>query len=203
MESEYEVAEKARLRKQAAREQGNGALNASAGLAERLLQGWAMLSKACPEAGCYSPLMRDRNGAEVCVSCSSSTVAEKGVGARAVPSQAAGDLMGEVHLEDEGEEEDKAMLDGAAGHIYTELRVAELTKSAAAVGVTKEEAAGSIDYLRVKTETLDALYTALDLSKQRLRACSPVSMGVDESMRQVDLITKLAVATRAVFDMPT
>lgn len=190
IESEYELAEKARFRKQAAREQSNGASEASAGLAERLLQGWAMLSKVCPERGCHSPLMRDRKGTEVCVSCSTTT---SGCEAGGAPVPAAGGVLGQIGLEgDDGE--DDAMLDGAAGEMYTERRMAELASGAAA---------GAIDHAFVREQALDALYRALERSQQSLRVCSAVPADVEESSRQADLIAKLAVAARAVSDLPT
>lgn len=192
VESEYELAEKARLRKQAAREQSNCALSASTGLAERLLQGWAMLSKPCPRTGCHSPLMRDRSGREVCVSCSTPA---SGREAGAAPVQAAGDVMGEMDMEEE-DEEDRAMLDDGAGRIYAEQRMADLTTTATA-------AEGAIDRVRVKTQALDTLYRALDVSQQRLRSCSGVPADVDESTRQATLIAQLAMAARAVCDLPT
>lgn len=219
MASEYELAEKARLRKQAAREQSSGGGAASATLAQRLLQGWAMLSTTCPEAGCHNPLMRDRNGKEQCVSCSStkatapSTPRQEpaaGAAAATVPVQAAGDFAGEMETEDE---EDQALLDDGAGRVYAERRMKELlavSAGGAAAGkgrVVKSDVEGdtAVDRLRIQSQTLDTLYRALELAQQRLRACSssPGSFDVDESMRQADLIAKLAVATRAVSELPS
>lgn len=211
-ESEYELVERARLRKQA-REQSKGS-TASETLAERLLQGWAMLSATCPAPGCHSPLMRDRSGKEQCVNCGSSSSDRTAVAtprqseaaaANAVPVQAAGDFAGEMETEDE---EDQALVDDATGRMYSERRMAELLAVPAAAtegtarAVDLEEAEGAaIDRLRVKDQTVDTLYRALDLSRQRLRVCS--SSDVDESMRQADLIAKLAVATRAVLNLPS
>lgn len=197
--SEYELAEKARLHKQAAREQSSGALSSSASLAELLLQGWAMLSTICPEPGCHNPLMRDRKGTEVCVSCDG---AGSGSKAKAAPLQAAGDLLGEAVAErNQEDEEDEEMLDHDAGRMYAQQRMLEITSNAAAPahGAVRPK---EVDRARVKTETLDTLYRALDVSQQRLRACSCVSGGVDESSREADLIVKLALATQAVFDLP-
>lgn len=217
MASEYELVERARLRKQAAREQSNGG-TASATLAEKLLQGWAMLSTTCPATGCHSPLMRDKSGKEQCVSCSSSNSdsdttaiptprqADEAV-ADAIPVQAAGDFAGEMETEDE---EDQALLsdDDAAGRMYSERRMAELLAASNVAtdetvhAVNAEEAEGAaVGRLRVKNQAVDTLYRALDLSQQRLRACS--SSNVDESMRQADLIAKLAAATRAVLSLPS
>ncbi len=222
-ESEYELAEKARLRKQAPREQsGDG--GASATLAQRLLQGWAMLSATCPEQGCHNPLMRDRNGKEQCVSCSAAGAAaastprhQAGAGAAAAaasaaaPVQAAGDFAGEMETEDE---EDQAMLDGGAGRVYAERRMEELLAASAAgpaavgktarVATSRAEGAAVVDRSRVQSQALDTLYRALDLSQRRLRASSssPESVDVDESVRQADLIARLAVAARAVLDLP-
>ena len=252
-ESEYELAEKARLRKQAARERSDGGGSgggASATLAQRLLQGWAMLSATCPELGCHSPLMRDRDGKEQCVTCSggggetsaSSTQrhqtavaapaaapAAGGGGtaqaSAAIPVQATGDFAGEMETEDE---DDQAMLDGGAGRMYAERRIEELLaastavagggagggpapsgKTARAVDSGPEGAAAAVDRSRVRNQALDTLYRALDLSQRRLRACSSSpsssaveSVDVDESLRQADLIARLAVATRAVLDLP-
>lgn len=202
VESEYELAEKARLHKQAAREQSSGALSSSSSLAELLLQGWAMLSTICPKPDCHNPLMRDRKGTEMCVSCDGAGSGRK---AQAAPVQAAGDLLGEAVAEEAQEdEEDEAMLLQDAGRVYAQQRVLEITSNAAAPShgaVRPKEAV--VDRARVKTETLDALYRALDVSQQRLRACSCVSGGVDESAREADLIVKLALATQAVFDLPT
>lgn len=248
-ESEYELAEKARLRKQAARERSDGGGSgggASATLAQRLLQGWAMLSATCPELGCHSPLMRDRDGKEQCVTCSggggetsassprhqaAAAAAAGGRGGRtaqasaAIPVQATGDFAGEMETEDE---DDQAMLDGGAGRMYAERRIEELLaastavagggagggpapsgKTARAVDSGAEGAAASVDRSRVRNQALDTLYRALDLSQRRLRACSSSpsssaveSVDVDESLRQADLIARLAVATRAVLDLP-
>lgn len=220
MESEYELAEKARLRKQAAREQSSGGGTASATLAQRLLQGWAMLSTTCPEPGCHNPLMRDRSGKEQCVSCSSGkaaassaprTAAEAGAAAAAatVPVQAAGDFAGE--METEGDE-DQALLDDGAERMYAERRMEELlacSAGGAAAGaeraVKSDVEGGNVDRLCIQSQALDTLYRALDLSQQRLRMCSSSlgSVDVDESMRQADLIAKLAVATRAVSELPS
>eukprot|EP00752_Nemacystus_decipiens_P010302 g9178.t1 len=216
VESEYELAERARLRKQAAREQqGSGGYGAaSATLAQRLLQGWAMLSATCPEAGCHNPLMRDRTGKEQCVSCSSSSSSVKATAlptprrepdAAAVPAQAAGDFAGEMETEDE---EDQALLDDRAGRMYSEGRMKELLAVSAGgpsdgterAGKSDVEADTAADRLRIQNQALDSLYRALDVSQQRLRACSSSlgSFDVNESMRQADLIAKLVVATRAV-----
>lgn len=217
MASEYELVERARLRKQAAREQSTGG-TASATLAERLLQGWAMLSVTCPTTGCHSPLMRDKSGKEQCISCSSSSGDTTAIGtprqvdeaaADAVPVQAAGDFAAEMETEDE---QDQALLDDddddAAGRMYSERRMAELLSVStaateeAARAVNSEETEGApVERLRVKNQAVDALFRALDQSQQRLRACS--SSDVDESMRQADLIAKLAVATRAVLSLPS
>eukprot|EP00903_Cladosiphon_okamuranus_P010348 g9791.t1 len=219
VESEYELAEKARLRKQATREQSGGGGVASATLAQRLLQGWAMLSTTCPETGCHKPLMRDRNGKEQCVSCSSASVkstaaaasastAAHSVAAVTVPAQAAGDFAGEVKTADE---QDQALLDDGAGRMYAERRMEELLAASAGVAATgtgrvvKSETEGdaAVDRLRVKSQTLDTLYRALDVTQQRLRACSSSlsSLDVDESIRQADLIAKLAAAARAVSEL--
>ncbi|CAN0184345.1 unnamed protein product [Ectocarpus fasciculatus] len=222
VESEYEVAERARLRKQAAREQSSDGA-ASASLAQRLLQGWAMLSTTCPAPECHNPLMRDRAGREQCVSCSrgaapaaSATAAERQgtAAAAAAPVQAAGDFAGEKEMEED--EEDEAMLGDGAGEMYTERRMAEILAAPAAAAVppagtppaTTVRADGvPLDPSRVKGQALETLYRALDLSQQRLRAgfSSPLvsSVDVDESMRQADLIAKLAVAARAVLDLPS
>lgn len=219
MESEYELAEKARLRKQAAREQSSGGDVASATLAQRLLQGWAMLSTTCPEAGCHNPLMRDRNGKEQCVSCSSASVKPTAAAASTVshnaaaataPVQAAGDRAGEMETEDE---EDQALIDDGAGRMYAERRMEELLAAStggAATGTglaVNSEAGGdaAVNRLRVQSQALDNLYRALDVAQQRLRACSSSfgSLDVDESMRQADLIAKLAAATRAVSELPS
>ena len=200
--SEYELAEKARIHKQAAREQNSRTLSSSTSLSELLLQGWAMLSTICPKPGCHNPLMRDRKGTEVCVSCDG---AGSGSKAQAASMQAAGDLLGEAVTEGAQEdEEDEEMLDQDAGRMYAQQRRLEITRNVAAPAhgaVRPKEAV--VDHARVKTETLDALYRALDVSQQRLRACTCVSGGVDESARQADLIVKLALATQAVFDLPT
>lgn len=218
VESEYELAEKARLRKQAAREKSSGGGAASATLAQRLLQGWAMLSTTCPEAGCHNPLMRDRNGKEQCVSCSGAKAAAPstprqevaaGAAAATVPAQAAGDFAGEMETEDE---EDQALLDDGAGRMYAERRMEELLSvsaggAAAGTGraVKSDAEGGAVDRSRIQSQALDTLYRALDSAQQRLRACSS-SVGVldiDESVRQADLIAKLAVATRAVSELPS
>lgn len=222
MESEYELAEKARLRKQAAREQSSGNA-ASATLAQRLLQGWAMLSATCPEPGCHNPLMRDRDGREQCVSCHNAGVKANatvrppiqepaaGAGAAAVPVQAAGDFAGEMETEDE---EDQALLDDGVGRMYAERRMEELLAGAAGGAAAGTEQAvesdvegDPVDRLRIQSQALDSLYRALDLSQKRLRACCSslglVDADVDESMRQADLITKLAAATRAVSELPS
>lgn len=225
MESEYELAEKARLRKQAAREQSSSGGTASATLAQRLLQGWAMLSTTCPEPDCHNPLMRDRSGKEQCVSCGSGGKAtaastprqEAAAGAAAataarVPVQAAGDFAGEMETEED--EENQALLDDGAGRMYAERRMEELLASSAGGAAGGPERAGKsdvegdgdvVDRLRIQRQALDALYRALDLSQQRLRVCSSSlgSVDVDESVRQADLIAKLAVATRAVLEMPS
>lgn len=201
--SEYELAEKARLRKQAAREQSSGDLSSSTSLAELLLQGWAMLSTICPKPNCHNPLMRDRKGSEVCVSCDA-------VGSRSMPEEAtmqpAGDLLGEALTEGAHEDEDDdAMLDQDAGRLYAQQRMSEMVSNAGAralgggVGPTETV----VDHARVKREALDTLYRALDASQRRLRHCSCVSGGVDESAREADLIVKLALATQAVFNLPT
>lgn len=39
----------------------------SEALGRSLLMGWRMLAESCPVEGCCSPLMRDKNGNEVCV----------------------------------------------------------------------------------------------------------------------------------------
>lgn len=196
------MAERARLRKQAAREQSSGALSASAGLAERLLQGWTMLSAACPEAHCHSPLMRDRQGKEMCVSCSAAPPRKD----PEVPAvvQAAG----EMGMEEEDHENDRALRDDDVEGRYLEKRRAELffnARAAPDIGTSAGVVLGSqsaIDHPRVKQEALDTLYKALDVSQQRLRVCCGGSVGVDESARQADLIAKLAMAARAVFDLP-
>lgn len=170
-----------------------------------------MLNATCPAPGCHSPLMRDRSGKEQCVNCSSSDTTgtatprqENAAAADAAPMQAAGDVAGEMETDDE---EDEAMLDDAAGRTYSERRTAELlTASSAAtegtaLAVNSDEVEGAIDRLRVKNEAVDTLYRALDLSQQRLRRCS--SADVEESMRQADLVAKLAVATRAVLNLPS
>jgi len=230
-ESAYEQAEKARLRKQAPREQSDGG-SASATLAQRLLQGWAMLSATCPEQGCHNPLMRDRSGKEQCVTCgaggaaASSTprhqpaaaaeVAAAAAASAAVPVQAAGDFAGEMETEDE---DDQAMLDGGAGRVYAERRMEELLAASAAgpaaegkmarAATSDAEDAAAVDRSRVRSQALDTLYRALDLSQRRLRACSsspsssPESFDVNESLRQADLVARLAVAARAVLDLPS
>lgn len=224
MQSEYELAEKARLRKQAAREQSSGGGTASATLAQRLLEGWAMLSTICPESGCHSPLMRNRNGKEQCVTCSSGIatttpaprqgaaagVAAAGAAAATVPVQAAGDFAGEMDTEDD---EDQALLDDGVGRMYAERRMEELLAFSAGGAATGTERAvnvksgvegDAVDRSRIQNQALDALHRALDRSQQRLRACSSSlgSVDVDESMRQADLIAKLAVAARALMDLP-
>ena len=230
VESDYELAEKARLRKQAARElsSGGGDGAASATLAQRLLQGWAMLSTICPVAGCHNPLMRDRSGIEQCVSCSgaSASVSVKATAAVAadaaprhvaaaatVPVQAAGDCAGEMETEDE---EDQALLDDGAGRMYAKRRMEALLAASAssAGGATPgtgravrsgAERDAAVDRVRVQSQALDTLYRALDSAQQQLRVCSS-SLGpfdVNESMRQADLIAKLAKATRAVSELPT
>ncbi|CBJ27820.1 conserved unknown protein [Ectocarpus siliculosus] len=223
VESEYEVAERARLRKQAAREQSRDGVS-SATLAQRLLQGWAMLSTTCPAPECHNPLMRDRTGREQCVSCSRGSApaaagrqgtAAAGAAAATAPVQAAGDFAGEKETEND-EEEDEAMLGDGAGRIYTERRMAEILAAPAAAAAPAETSRATtvradgipLDPSRVKDQALDTLYRALDLSQQRLRAGfsqSPLesSVDVDESMRQADLIAKLAVAARAVLDLPS
>ncbi|CAM9368277.1 unnamed protein product [Scytosiphon promiscuus] len=238
-ESEYEIAEKARLRKQAAREQRRDAGGgASSTLAQRLLQGWAMLSATCPERGCNNPLMRDRNGMEQCVTCGSSSSGGGGGGGGgskskapdtravdqsgapepgapepgappAVPLQAAGDFAGEMEPEDVKEE---ALLEDEAERRYVERRMAELlARTTAGVAQTVDPGAESsaIDPRRVKEQLLDTLYKALDVSQQRLRACSCSSLSsvasadVEKGMREADLIAKLAIAARAVLNLPS
>ena len=142
--------------------------------------------------------------------------------------QATGDFAGEMETEDE---DDQAMLDGGAGRMYAERRIEELLaastavagggaggvpapsgKTARAVDSGAEGAAAAVDRSRVRNQALDTLYRALDLSQRRLRACSSSpssssssaveSVDVDESLRQADLIARLAVATRAVLDLP-
>lgn len=196
------MAERARLRKQAAREQSSGALSASAGLAERLLQGWTMLSTACPEAHCHSPLMRDRHGKEVCVSCSTAPPGKDPEVTAVV--QAAED----VGMEEEEHENDRALRDDGVESSYLEKRRAELLLHARAAPDTGSSAGvvlgslSAMDQPRVKQEALDTLYKALDVSQQRLRVCCGGSVDIDESARQADLIAKLAMAARAVFDLP-
>lgn len=182
VESEYETAEKARLRKQAARERSGGALSPSAGLAERLLQGWTMLSTACPNPGCHNPLMRDKTGAEICVTCGTPANAKSG-------SKAA--IQAEDDLMEEEDEDNREMLDGfATGQAYTERRRAELSAESA------------VDPVRIKAMALDALYRAIDVSQQRLRSCTgTASVNAEESARQADLITKFAIAARALGDL--
>ncbi|CAB1116663.1 unnamed protein product [Ectocarpus sp. CCAP 1310/34] len=229
VESEYEVAERARLRKQAAREQSSDGVS-SATLAQRLLQGWAMLSTTCPVPECHNPLMRDRTGREQCVSCRRGSApaaawkqgtAAAVAAAAAVPVQAAGDFAGEKETEND-DEEDEAMMGDGVERIYSERRMAEVLAAPAASTLPAAAAAPAetsrattvradgipLDPSRVKDQALDTLYRALDLSQQRLRAGfspSPLesSVGVDESMRQADLIAKLAVAARAVLDLPS
>ncbi|CAM9522412.1 unnamed protein product [Hapterophycus canaliculatus] len=235
-ESVYEIAEKNRLRKQAVREKSRdgGGGGASATLAQRLLQGWAMLSATCPERGCNNPLMRDRQGKEQCVSCSSnsstggrgrsnppdtavikqrSAQAPTPAPASAVDLQAAGDCAGEMEPADIKEE---ALPEDQAERRYAERRMAGLL-SAPAVGTTagtarveNSEAEGAaVDPLRLREQLLDTLYRALDLSQQRLRECSYsspslfVSDEVEKGMREADLIAKLAVAARAVLNLPS
>lgn len=203
VESEYELAERARLRKQAARDRNDSRLTASAGLAERLLQGWAMLSKACPRPGCHSPLMRDKNGTEVCIACSESDPESDDVQYRV---QTAGDVMGEKITKEETEE-DRDMVNGEAGRHYANLRMAELTNNRTMGNIALASATGgqdAVSYGCVKMRTLDTLYRALDVSQQRLSVCAErIPVDVDESGRQADLIAKLAFAARAVCDLPT
>ncbi|CAM9966884.1 unnamed protein product [Ectocarpus sp. 12 AP-2014] len=222
VESEYEVAERARLRKQAAREQSSDGVS-SATLAQRLLQGWAMLSTTCPAPECHNPLMRDRTGREQCVSCNRGSAraaagtqgAAAAAAAAAAPVQAAGDFAGEKETENDDEEEE-AMLGDGAGRIYTERRMAEFLAAPAASTAPAEMSRAAtmradgvpLDPSRVKDQALDTLYRVLDLSQQRLRAGFSPSpheslVDVDESMRQADLIAKLAVAARAVLDLPS
>lgn len=203
VESEYELAERAKLRKQAARDRNDSRLMASAGLAEHLLQGWAMLSKACPRPGCHSPLMRDKNGTEVCIACSKPDPECEDDQSRV---QTAGDVMGEKFTEEEAEE-DRDMVDDGVGREYANLRMAELAYNRAigrTVSASATDGQDAVYYGCVKERTLDTLYRALDVSQQRLSVCGErIPVDVDESGRQADLIAKLAFAARAVFDLPT
>lgn len=191
-----------------------------------------MLSATCPEPGCNNPLMRDRLGKEQCVSCTTTsgagsgsrssapvTSTEQGAaptpapGEPAVPLQAAGDFAGETEPEDVKEE---AFFEDEAERRYTEQRMAELLSPPATgvtVGTEREASSGAkgagVDPLRVKGKLLDTLYRALDLSEQRLRACACCSPGcvasvdVEKAMREADLIAKLALAARAVQNLPS
>eukprot|EP00899_Mesostigma_viride_P001873 jgi/Mesvir1/11687/Mv00079-RA.1 len=42
----------------------------SAGIAEKLLQGWCLLNECCPMEACLAPLVRNKSGKRFCVGCS-------------------------------------------------------------------------------------------------------------------------------------
>lgn len=204
VESEYEMAERVRLRKQAAREQDNDRTGASAGLGERLLQGWAMLSTPCPTRGCNSPLMRDRNGSVSCVSCSN-TATNKSEAVQAAEEVVEDDQKGEA-------DGDREMLDDDGVRIYTKRRVAELTMSRAAgtarrAAMVKVGAGGTaevVEHARITANALDTVYKAIDMSERRLRCCTGegvMAVDVEESSQQAELLAKLAIAARALGDL--
>ncbi len=60
-------------------------------MGEKLLQGWTMLARECPTAGCCFPLMRDRRRNTICVACGSDgSPAAAPPTAAAAPAAAAG-----------------------------------------------------------------------------------------------------------------
>lgn len=205
-ENEYESAERTRLRKQAMRQRNGGSVGASASLAERLLQGWAMLSTACPTAGCHNPLMRDRTGTILCVSCGEATAApgkSPAPGESPAPVERKGGSM-------DDEKEDRGMVDDStAKRIYARHRLNErgdyVPADSTAVAIAKSVSETStLDRARITTQTLDTLYRALEASQQRLDSCTRAApVDVHESARQADLIAKLAHAAKALNDLLT
>lgn len=163
-----------------------------------------MLNSICPEDGCNSPLMRDTTGTEMCVSCPAS--ASPGNETRVVPVQAAGDRLGETSMEDkeEEDEEEDRMLDDDAGRLYAQQRMAEFSSPATAStsGRTKLGGGNVASHELVKKEALDTLYRALDVSQRRLREFCSDTIEIEESTRHAELITRIAVAARAVSDLP-
>lgn len=212
VDGEYEMAERARLRKQAVREQQSDPLSASTGLAKRLLQGWTMLSAVCPTSGCNSPLMRDRSGAVSCVNCSGSPDAKHEASETA--GQALGDIMQQEDEED-ADGDDELLDDVDAERMYAEYRMEGLPAcrqapgtlvTAAGVGEWERENIAADEQSRIKAQALDTLFRAIDASQQRLRSCTEeggCKVGVEESARQADLIRKLALAARALGDLST
>lgn len=208
---EYEAVEKRSSPKLATREhRDDGPFSSSASLADRLLQGWTMLSKTCPTPHCHTPLMRDHTGSELCVTCGPVTVGE---GAHLAPGVTRGRAL---HHEEKGQvgvpDEVNAAPTFDAHHRFAEQNTGDTGHALASVAVPTSpkslkslkslESLKSLDHARVKSKALDALYNALDVSRQRLETCmGATSMNVEEGARVADLMTKLAHAAKALSDL--
>lgn len=210
VESEYEAAERSRLRKVAAREESQPSAGQSASLADRLLQGWVMLSRGCPSSGCHNPLMRDPRGLVSCVSCGPVTTRE-GTEPPLPGATKAVDMLGHVGQQEDKEDAEASSRHSDPGekHLYANHRTAgcagsvEAPDSTPIVAVNSPGTISTLDRRRIKGKVLDSLFRALEVSQERLDSCTRASfVDVQESGQQADLITKLAQAARALADVP-
>lgn len=164
-----------------------------------------MLSTPCPTRGCNSPLMRDKKGSVSCVSCKN-TAADKLKASQTADEVMENDETGEA-------DRDREMLDDDSVRMYSKRRVAELTVSrvatdtvrgAAVVEVGARGTGEVVEHARIKANALDTVYKAIDMSERRLRCCTGegvTAIDVDESSRQAELLTKLAMAAQALGKM--